>query len=83
MDRMDKLAVMEEWQQQRQRAGADPYDWTAFRGYVLEQHHHDPGVAPVAVFLAFEAEDGKATPKDREVEAVVATAAGLEKTQSE
>ncbi len=76
------LAAMEEWQQQRQRAGADPYDWTTFRGHMLEQYGHDPGVAPVAVFLAFEAEAGPAT-KDRDVEAVVTAAAGLEKTQSE
>ena len=82
MDKMDKLAVMEEWQRQRHQAGADAYDWTVFRGYMLEHHRHDPGVAPVAVFLAFEPEDGHAT-MHRETEAVVTTAAGLERTQSE
>ena len=82
MDKMEMLAAMEEWQRQRHLSGADAYDWTVFRGYMLEHYSHDPGVAPVAVFLAFEPEDGPATAR-QETEAVVTTAAWLEKTQSE
>ena len=82
MDKMEMLAAMEEWQRQRHQAGADAYDWTVFRGYMLEHYSHDPGVAPVAVFLAFEPEEVPTT-MHQEMEAVVTTAAGLEKTASQ
>jgi hypothetical protein len=82
VDKMEMLAAMEEWQRQRHQAGADPYDWTVFRGYMLEHFRRDPGVPPVAVFLAFE-EEGKPGVTGQEAAAIGNAMAGLEKINSE
>lgn len=85
MDKMEILAVMEEWQRRRHQAGADAYDWTVFRGYLLQNYSRDPGVAPVAVFLAYEPEDreGKHATMNQKTEAALTAAAALEKSASE
>lgn len=85
MDNLEWMAEMEEWQQRRRPAGLDPYDWGAFRRYMINDYGRDPGIAPLPTFLEYEedaTESGQMT-TDQKVEETETLAAGLEKTASE
>jgi hypothetical protein len=81
---MEWLPRMEDWQQQRQPEGLDPYDWEAFRMYAISSYGRDPGIVPLTGFLEYEADDTERQQQiDKDSEETETLAAGLEKSASE
>ena len=84
MDNMDWLSRMEDWQQERQPKGLDPYDWEAFRVYAISSYGVDPGIVPLPTFLQYAADDTERQQlTDQDSEEIETAAAGLEKSASE